>query len=191
MGRAIHCRHESRSAEDEQLLFVICLVDLFAVRCSDSEFSVVTRVRKERSRLVMTLSELEEEARKRKERLLQWKSKKQLLTSKRKEYDDDDDDDNNNNDENNNDNGRSTSTDRTETNKADVEETIEFPKPIFRNYKPHESGPLSGAIVLPRPKLVDVKSMVGPVLLLIVGRRSFSGSLVRSDRRTIEVEIDG
>ncbi|UJR20336.1 hypothetical protein I4U23_023467 [Adineta vaga] len=86
----------------------------------------------------MTLSELEEEAKKRKERLAQWKLKKQNQTSKRKEFEDDD-----------------------ETEEKDVsEETIQFPKPIFRNYKPNDSGPLSGAIVLPKPKLIDVKSII-------------------------------
>ena len=83
----------------------------------------------------MTLSELEEEARKRKERLAQWKITKQNQTTKRKEYEDEED------------------------NKED-EQIIEFPKPIFRNYKPSDSAQLSGAIVLPKPKLVDVKSMV-------------------------------
>ena len=87
----------------------------------------------------MTLSELEEEARKRKERLAQWKVTKQNRTTKRKEYEDDEN----------------------ETDNKDVpEETIDFPKPIFRNYKPSDSGQLSGAIVLPKPKLIDVKSMV-------------------------------
>jgi hypothetical protein len=85
----------------------------------------------------MTLSELEEEARKRKERLAQWKVNKQSRTIKRKEYEDD------------------------ETEEKDLqEEIIAFPKPIFRNYKPHDSAQLSGAIVLPKPKLIDVKSMV-------------------------------
>ena len=89
----------------------------------------------------MTLNELEEEAHKRKERLAQWKVTKQRQTTKRKEYEDD---------ENN-------------IDKADTyfqEETIEFPKPMFRNYKPNDSAHLSGAIVLPKPKLIDVKSMV-------------------------------
>ena len=45
-------------------------------------------------------------------------------------------------------------------NKDLQEETIEFPKPIFRNYKPNDSGQLSGAIILPKPKLIDVKSIV-------------------------------
>ncbi|CAF1593483.1 unnamed protein product [Adineta ricciae] len=85
----------------------------------------------------MTLSELEEEARKRKERLAQWKTNKQSAVSKRKEYEDDE----------------------KETNDVS-EENIEFPKPIFRNYKPNDSGPLSGAIVLPKPKLIDVKSII-------------------------------
>jgi len=85
----------------------------------------------------MTLSELEEEARKRKERLTQWKLTKQNQTVKRKEYDDDDDE-----------------------QKDLQEEIIEFPKPIFRNYKPSDSAQLSGAIVLPKPKLIDVKSIV-------------------------------
>ena len=85
----------------------------------------------------MTLSELEEEARKRKERLAQWKLTKQNQTTKRKEYEDDEN----------------------ETDNKD-EQVIEFPKPIFRNYKPHDSAQLSGAIVLPKPKLIDVKSMV-------------------------------
>jgi hypothetical protein len=85
----------------------------------------------------MTLSELEEEARKRKERLAQWKLTKQNQTVKRKEYDDDDDEE-----------------------KDIQEEIIEFPKPIFRNYKPSDSAQLSGAIVLPKPKLIDVKSIV-------------------------------
>jgi len=84
----------------------------------------------------MTLSELEEEARKRKERLAQWKLTKQNQTVKRKEYDDDDEE------------------------KDIQEEIIEFPKPIFRNYKPSDSAQLSGAIVLPKPKLIDVKSIV-------------------------------
>ena len=85
----------------------------------------------------MTLSELEEEARKRKERLAQWKTNKQSAVSKRKEYEDD------------------------EKETDDVpEENVQFPKPIFRNYKPNDSGPLSGAIVLPKPKLIDVKSIV-------------------------------
>jgi hypothetical protein len=86
----------------------------------------------------MTLSELEEEARKRKERLAQWKSTKQSQISKRKEYEDDDE--------------------QNQTDPKDLQE--EFPKPIFRNYKPSDSGQLSGAIVLPKPKLIDVKSMV-------------------------------
>jgi len=87
----------------------------------------------------MILSELEEEARKRKERLAQWKLTKQNQTIKRKEYEDDEN----------------------ETDNKDLQEqTIEFPKPIFRNYKPSDSGQLSGAIVLPKPKLIDVKSMV-------------------------------
>jgi hypothetical protein len=85
----------------------------------------------------MTLSELEEEARKRKERLAQWKLTKQSQTTKRKEYEDDEN----------------------ETETKD-EQTIDFPKPIFRNYKPSDSAQLSGAIVLPKPKLIDVKSMV-------------------------------
>ena len=89
----------------------------------------------------MTLSELEEEARKRKERLTQWKLKKQNQTTKRKEYEDD---------ENETDN----------KDKDLQEETIEFPKPIFRNYKPNDSTNISGAIILPKPKLIDVKSMV-------------------------------
>jgi hypothetical protein len=89
----------------------------------------------------MTLSELEEEARKRKERLTQWKLTKQNQTVKRKEYDDDDDE--------------------TDDKEKDLqEEIIEFPKPIFRNYKPSDSAQLSGAIVLPKPKLIDVKSIV-------------------------------
>lgn len=79
----------------------------------------------------MTLSELEEEARKRKERLTQWKSKKQ---DKRKDYE--------------------------EENGNEHEDSTEFPKPIFRNYKPSDSGQLSGAIILPKPKLIDVKSLV-------------------------------
>lgn len=86
----------------------------------------------------MTLSELEEEARRRKERLAQWKSKKQDQVVKRKEYEDDED----------------------ENSNKQEEKTIEFPKPIFRNYKPSDSGQLSGAIVLPKPKLIDVKSLV-------------------------------
>lgn len=87
----------------------------------------------------MTLSGLEEEAQKRKERLAQWKLTKQNQTIKRKEYEDDEN----------------------ETEKKDSqEEPIEFPKPIFRNYKPNDSGHLSGAIVLPKPKLIDVKSLV-------------------------------
>ena len=85
----------------------------------------------------MTLSELEEEARKRKERLAQWKLTKQTQSAKRKEYEDEENE-----------------TDNKE------EQTIEFPKPIFRNYKPNDSAQLSGAIVLPKPKLIDVKSMV-------------------------------
>ena len=91
---------------------------------------------------IMTLSELEEEARKRKERLTQWKLKKQDQVIKRKEYEEDDEDEN--------------------SNKQDdsTEKTIEFPKPIFRNYKPSDSGQLSGAIVLPKPKLIDVKTLV-------------------------------
>jgi hypothetical protein len=87
----------------------------------------------------MILSELEEEARKRKERLAQWKLTKQNQIIKRKEYEDDEN----------------------ETDNKDLQEqTIEFPKPIFRNYKPSDSGQLSGAIVLPKPKLIDVKSIV-------------------------------
>ncbi|CAF3624401.1 unnamed protein product [Rotaria sp. Silwood1] len=93
----------------------------------------------------MTLSELEEEARKRKERLTQWKLKKQNQTIKRKEYDDDDDEN---------------ETDNKDKNKDSQEDIIEFPKPIFRNYKPNESGNISGAIILPKPKLIDVKSMI-------------------------------
>lgn len=89
----------------------------------------------------MTLSELEEEARKRKERLAQWKVTKQNQTCKRKEYEDEENDTDNN-------------------NKDLQEETVEFPKPIFRNYKPNDAALLSGAIVLPKPKLIDVKSMV-------------------------------
>jgi hypothetical protein len=85
----------------------------------------------------MTLSELEEEARKRKERLAQWKLTKQGQVSKRKEYEDD------------------------EEHPVDpVDSEAEFPKPIFRNYKPNDAGQLSGAIVLPKPKLIDVKSLV-------------------------------
>ncbi|CAF0846881.1 unnamed protein product [Rotaria sordida] len=91
----------------------------------------------------MTLSELEEEARKRKERLTQWKLKKQNQTTKRKEYEDDE----NENEIDNKD-------------KDLQEETIEFPKPIFRNYKPNDSTNISGAIILPKPKLVDVKLMI-------------------------------
>ncbi|CAF1206329.1 unnamed protein product [Adineta steineri] len=87
----------------------------------------------------MTLSELEEEARKRKERLMQWKLTKQNQLAKRKEYDDDDDE---------------------EKPKDLQEENIEFPKPIFRNYKPSDPAQLSGAIVLPKPKLIDVKSLI-------------------------------
>lgn len=88
----------------------------------------------------MTLSGLEEEAQKRKERLAQWKITKQNQTIKRKEYEEDEEN---------------------ETDKKDLqEETIEFPKPIFRNYKPSDSGHLSGAIILPKPKLIDVKSLV-------------------------------
>lgn len=87
----------------------------------------------------MTLSELEEEARKRKERLAQWKLTKQNANPKRKEYEDDEENNNNN---------------------QEQEQTIEFPKPIFRNYKPSDSGQLSDAIVLPKPKLIDVKSIV-------------------------------
>lgn len=91
----------------------------------------------------MTLSELEEEARKRKERLEQWKLKKQNQTIKRKEYEDDENEIEKNSKEN------------------DLqEENIEFPKPIFRNYKPNDSANLSGAIILPKPKLIDVKSIV-------------------------------
>jgi hypothetical protein len=89
----------------------------------------------------MTLSELEEEARKRKERLAQWKLTKQSQISKRKEYEDD------------------------EEHPIDVKDLQEeFPKPIFRNYKPNDSGHLSGAIVLPKPKLIDVKSMVKQII---------------------------
>ncbi len=85
----------------------------------------------------MTLSELEEEARKRKERLAQWKLTKQSQTIKRKEYEDDENE-----------------------NEKEKEQIVDFPKPIFRNYKPSDSGQLAGAIVLPKPKLIDVKSMV-------------------------------
>jgi len=95
----------------------------------------------------MILSELEEEARKRKERLAQWKLTKQNQIIKRKEYEDDEN----------------------ETDNKDLQEqTIEFPKPIFRNYKPSDSGQLSGAIVLPKPKLIDVKSIVKSFLLLLL-----------------------
>ena len=88
----------------------------------------------------MTLSELEEEARKRKERLEEWKNSKAKGNSKRKEFED-------------------------EEEKKMEEETMEFPKPIFRNYKPRDSTQLPGAIVLPRPELVDVKSLVNPLSL--------------------------
>ena len=94
----------------------------------------------------MTLSELEEEARRRKERLAQWKLNKQNGKVKRKEYEDEENDMDKEKDEGN--------------GKDLQEEAIEFPKPIFRNYKPSDSGRLSGAIVLPKPKLIDVKSMV-------------------------------
>ena len=95
----------------------------------------------------MTLSELEEEARKRKERLAQWKTTKQSQISKRKEYEDD------------------------EEHPVDpVDSQAEFPKPIFRNYKPSDSGQLSGAIVLPKPKLIDVKSMVKQNSLCFVSK---------------------
>lgn len=90
----------------------------------------------------MTLSELEEEARKRKERLAQWKLTKQIPISKRKEYEDDEEQD------------------APKQTDDSTEQTIEFPKPIFRNYKPSDSGQLSGAIVLPKPKLIDVKTLV-------------------------------
>ncbi|CAF1513959.1 unnamed protein product [Rotaria magnacalcarata] len=93
----------------------------------------------------MTLSELEEEARKRKERLAQWKLKKQNQTTKRKEYEEDENDN------------------VTEINnkEKDLQETtVEFPKPIFRNYKPNDAAQLSGAIILPKPKLIDIKSMI-------------------------------
>lgn len=92
----------------------------------------------------MTLSELEEEARKRKERLAQWKLTKQNQTTKRKEYEDEEED---------------AAAAPIESNDS-TEQTIEFPKPIFRNYKPSDSGQLSGAIVLPKPKLIDVKTLV-------------------------------
>jgi hypothetical protein len=95
----------------------------------------------------MTLSELEEEARKRKERLAQWKLTKQNPTTKRKEYEDEE----------------------TESDQKDFpEQTIDFPKPIFRNYKPSDSGQLSGAIVLPKPKLIDVKSLVKSIFIIIL-----------------------
>jgi len=95
----------------------------------------------------MTLSELEEEARKRKERLAQWKLTKQNQTIKRKEYEEDEN----------------------ETDNKDLQEQIiEFPKPIFRNYKPSDSGQLSGAIILPKPKLIDVKSIVKKNDLIII-----------------------
>ena len=69
----------------------------------------------------MTLSELEEEARRRKERLAQWKLNKQNGKVKRKEYEDEENDMDKEKDEGN--------------GKDLQEEVIEFPKPIFRNYK--------------------------------------------------------
>lgn len=96
----------------------------------------------------MTFSELEEEAKKRRERLLQWKITKQYQTTKRKEYEDEEDQPETNNEQTSDD------------------QQIEFPKPIFRNYKPQDSAHLSGAIVLPKPKLIDVKSLVGTYSLL-------------------------
>ena len=81
---------------------------------------------------MLTLSQLEEEAKKRKERLQQWKIDK---TTKRKELDGDEENE-------------------------EEQRVIEFPKPIFRNYKPRDLNQLSGAILLPRPELVDVKSWV-------------------------------
>ncbi|CAF3098498.1 unnamed protein product [Rotaria sp. Silwood2] len=98
----------------------------------------------------MTLSELEEAARKRKERLAQWKLKKQNQTTKRKEYEDDENENENENESDNKNN----------KDKDLEEEIIEFPKPIFRNYKPNDSANVSGAIVLPKPKLIDVKLMI-------------------------------
>lgn len=80
---------------------------------------------------MMTLSQLEEEAKKRKERLQQWKIDK-TTTTKRKELDGDE----------------------------EQQAIVEFPKPIFRNYKPRDVNQLAGAIVLPRPELVDVKALV-------------------------------
>ena len=115
----------------------------------------------------MTLSELEEEARKRKERLAQWKSTKQSQVSKRKEYEDEEEE---------------------EQQQHPVESNdspAEFPKPIFRNYKPSDSGQLSGAIVLPKPKLIDVKSLVkpprSPICSYFFARRL--------DRRSSQTEI--
>ena len=103
-------------------------------------------MKSEATRFEMTLSELEEEARRRKERLAQWKLNKQSGKVKRKEYEDEEND---------------TDKEKVDGDGKDLqEEQIEFPKPIFRNYKPSESGRLSGAIVLPKPKLIDVKSMV-------------------------------
>ena len=84
---------------------------------------------------------MEEEAKRRKERLQQWKTTKQSQITKRKEYEDDDEEQPAKNDE-------------------EQQEQIEFPKPIFRNYKPRDAGPLQGAIVLPKPKLIDIKSLV-------------------------------
>lgn len=92
----------------------------------------------------MTLSELEEEARKRRQRLSSWKTKQTDQSNKRKEYEDFVDE------QQSNENDRST----------DQQDKTEFPKPIFRNYKPNDAGILSGSIVLPRPKLVDIKSVV-------------------------------
>lgn len=106
----------------------------------------------------MTLSELEEEARKRKERLAQWKTTKQSQISKRKEYEDE------------------------EENDSEQKESAEFPKPIFRNYKPSDSGHLSGAIILPKPKLIDVKSLVKSLL------RALLASSFQLDRRSNQTE---
>ena len=99
----------------------------------------------------MTLNQLEDEAKKRKERLLQWKTKKQIQINKRKDYEDDEDQQNEHQQQNQ---------DEEKEEEDNSTKQIEFPKPIFRNYKPRDSGPLSGAIVLPKPKLIDVKSLV-------------------------------
>ncbi|CAF0809647.1 unnamed protein product [Didymodactylos carnosus] len=83
-------------------------------------------------------SQLQDEARKRKERLEQWKNKKIL---KRKKNDDSDGEEKKDDEEDN--------------------EPMEFPKPIFRNYKPISKD--LNAILLPKPKLIDIKPMIEDV----------------------------